>query len=435
MTSRVLSLIGVVVMFACAPAWAQVREPEIVRDGAARSALDRMELAPVPSGLWDSLSDWSGGSAPDAASWSGKVVLIVNYASWHAPSMRAFRQASRLAEEHAHAGLVVIAAHHAQGYADAEKPKPTDALPLYVAHDSKGAFRRMLNAGQDPSYFLIDRSGQMRFAGIATMSVAKAVEKALAETAEEAAGLKERLEQQARQRQADALRPESIREQVDLSRLPEIPFQAPPPEAYQRARWPKFPRLSDQASQPQQEQDQTRPAGIPDAGWFPEKPPTAGRITVLYFWTPGQPRTYDPVMRNMDVLSRQLGRDGVVAGVYTFVSSNTWNPSPRELEERDPVKAQARLQAMRASMVLNHSQILDLDGGLLQGVRAGSQSSNEIPMPYAAIVSSDGMLRWSGPLNHPSFQGALEQVLQSDPGVAARRAAEARYIRQREEGK
>jgi thiol-disulfide isomerase/thioredoxin len=432
MTNRLLCLFGAVAMFALSPAWAQVREPEIVRDGAARAALDRMELAPVPAGLWDALSDWSGGAAPDPASLSGKVVLIVNYASWHAPSMRAFRQASRLAQEHAHAGLVVIAAHHAQGFADADKPKPTDAAPLHVAHDSKGDFRRLLNAGQDPSFFLIDRSGQVRFAGIATMSVAGAVEKTLAETAEQAAGLKERLEQQARQRREEALRPESIREKVDLARLPEIPFQAPPPEAYQRARWPKFPRLGDQASQQQPEQDPTRPAGVPDAGWFPEKPPTAGRITVLYFWTPGLPRTYDPVMRNMDVLAKQLGRDGVVAGVYTFVSTNSWNPSPRELEERDPAKVHARLQAMRSSMVLSHPQILDLDGGLLQGVRTGSQSGNEIPMPYAAIVSSDGMLRWSGPLHHPSFQGALEQVLQSDPGVAARRAAEARYIRERD---
>ncbi|MBM4108625.1 MAG: hypothetical protein FJ255_07405 [Phycisphaerae bacterium] len=431
MTSRVLCVVSAVVLLAACPAFGQVREPEIVRDGAVRTALDRMELAPAPAGLWDLVSGWAGGAAPDPSALSGKVVLIVNYASWHAPSARAFRQASRLAERHAKDGLVVVASHHAQGWADADKPKPTEASALFVAHDAKGDFRKLLNAGQDPSFYLIDRSGQMRFASIATMSVDKAVEKALGETAEQSAGIKERLASQEQQRHADALRPESIREQVDLSRLPEVPFTPPPPEQYAKVKWPKFPRLGEQSFQ-QPEEDPTRPAGLPDSGWFPEKPSTMGRITVLYFWTPALPRTYDPVMRNMDVLAKQLGRDGVVAGVYTFVTSNTHNPSPRELEERDPAKAQARLVAMRASMVLNHSQILDLDGGLLSGVRPGTPSNNEIPLPFAAIVSSDGTLRWSGPLAHPSFQGALEQVLQSDPGVEARRSAEAKYIRERE---
>lgn len=432
MISRRLCLVSALVLSAAGPVFGQVREPEIVRDGAVRTARDRMELAPAPAGLWDLLGDWGGGSAPDPASMAGKVVLIINYASWHGPSARAYRQASRLAEQHAKAGLVVVAAHHTQGWADAEKPKPGEAAALYVAHDAKGDFRKALNAGQDPSFYLIDRSEQMRYAAIATMSVTQAVEKALGETAEQAAGLKSRLESQHQQRHIESLRPESIREQVDLARLPEIPFSAPAAEQFQKLKWPKFPRLSDQ-SNPNQAQDPTRPAGIPDAGWFPEKPPTAGRITVLYFWTPGLPRSYDPVMREMDVLAKQLGRDGVVAGVYTFVTNNNSNPSARETAERDPVRVQARLRAMRDSMVLSHSQILDIDGGFLQGIVTDNQfNNNTIPLPYAAVVSSDGTLRWSGPLAHPGFRGALEQVLQVDPGVEARRAAEAKYIREHE---
>lgn len=405
----------------------QVREANVVREGAgaARAAYDALELKPFPSDAWGKLADWQGGAAPAAADLAGKPVLIACFASWHAPSQRAWRQAVRLAEQHAKDGLVVIGAHHPEGWAEAEK---TAGPGVLMAHDAQGEFRKALRSSSEPSFFVIDRAGQLRFAGVATSGIAEAVRVVTAETADAASTLEARLKADAQAAQREKLRSTAIRGDLDLAGLPELPYTEPPRDAFEKARWPRFPRGQNQ--QEQNQQDLSRPAGLPEQGWFPKRPSTKGRAVVLYFWSQHYPETYERVMQRMDVLSRELGRDAVVAGVMTSFRGQNEENSGGEQQARDPQEAARRFERMQQTLKLDHSQIPDLDNALLRAMPSTSQ--NSYPMPYAAVVSSDGVVRWAGALDHPGFRGAVDTVLREDPGIRARRAAEEAFIREQQ---
>jgi thiol-disulfide isomerase/thioredoxin len=410
--------------------FAQVREANIVRDGtgATRSAYDALELKPFPADAWGKLSDFKGGAAPTPNDLAGKPVLIACFASWHEPSRRAWRNATRLSQQHAKDGLIVIGAHHPEGWAEAEAPQPAEGARVLVAHDAKGEFRKALRSSGEPSFFVIDRAGQLRFAGVATSAIADAVRLVSAESAQDASSLESRLQADAKAAERDSLRSTVIRGDVDLTSLPEVPFPDPPREAFEKARWPRFPQSPNQ-NQPTQ--DQARPAGLPDQGWYPSRPPTKGRAVVLYFWSQRYPATYEGVMQRMDVLARQLGRDGVVAGVMTnFRAQSDENTSNNTEQARDPREAATRFERMSESLRLDHPQIPDLDNALLSAMPSVEQ--NTYRLPYAAVISSDGVVRWAGHLEHPGFRGALDAVLREDPGIRARRAAEEAFIREQQ---
>src|SRR5437899_5198040 len=93
-------------------------QPMIVREGEGqhRRDCDKMELKPFPADAWSKLSEWTNGPALTPGAASGKVVLIVTWADWYQPSVRALGLAKRLSEKYAKDGLIVVAAHDAQGW-------------------------------------------------------------------------------------------------------------------------------------------------------------------------------------------------------------------------------------------------------------------------------------------------------------------------------
>ena len=44
------------------------------------------------------------------------------------------------------------------------------------------------------------------------------------------------------------------------------------------------------------------------------------------------------------------------------------------------------------------------------------------------VVSSDGIIRWVGPIYSPAFKYAVDTVLANDPAIQVRRAADRAYI-------
>lgn len=401
-------------------------EPERRGVGASRMALNAMERQPFDTSLWDKLSDWKNGDAPTAASTSGKVVLLVAYNDWYPPASRALRQVRKLLESRGKDGLMVVAAAHPEGFEAAKAPKPPEGATLLVGVDKESKLREALKVDQDPAFFVIDRAGQMRYAGIAGESVEEAVDTLLAESQNDAATLNERLAEAKRKADAEARRTAAIRQRISLATVPELPFTAGTPEDFEKAKWPELPKKENS-----NEEVKAKQMSLPETGWFPSKPPTNGRMYVLYFWHPKLPITYDRIMNQAELMQKQHQRDMVVVGVLTGITSiNGQNSNDEEMKKYalTPEEAEKAIRDFRSARKLEHYLIADLEGTLLKSV----ESDNTIPVPYVAVLSSDQMARWWGWGGFSQFQGAIDRVLEVDPNVKARRTVEQQWLRERE---
>lgn len=407
------------------PALAQ---DDILREGAGqrRTQLNQMELAPFPAKAFDALKDWQNGTAPTLSDLRGKVVLFVTWSDWYQPSVRALNSARRLAERFAKDGVVVIAVHHKDAWAEARKPKSSaEGAQFLLAHDATGEFRSSLLASQDPNFYLVDRAGQMRFASVASESLEAAVTLLVGESADAAAGTRDRLAQEQRAREAEARRTESIRDRLDLTNIPEQPFTQPTPDEYKAARWPRLPRDPNAQPGSTAQEPELRQLALPDSDWYPRKPELAGRAVLVYFWHPDFFFTYEN-MDQFDRWQREYGRDVVFVGVLT-ISESIGGQQLTE-QQRDENRLKERLRAFAAARRFDHFLVFDSGGAV-----RGSVPSDQSGTIYPAIASSDRNVRWWGSQNAPDPFAALLQIIRVDPGIKARRAAEEAYIRRLEQ--
>jgi hypothetical protein len=405
----------------------------VLREGQGdrRARASAMELKPFPADAWSALTDWTNGSAPTPESLSGKPVLIATWASWTPTADRARAVATRMAEKYGAQGLVVVLAHAPRGWAEATKPAAPAGATLLVAHDAQGKFRDALLVDADPDFYVIDRAGQLRFADISTDAVDGALQTVVGEQADQAGRIRGDLDEARRAAEREARRTAGAGA-IDLRRLPEIPFTKPAPEAYENLRWPERPR------DPNQPADQPLPeppsVALLEDGWFPAKPPTDGRVVVLYFWSPDILETYEPWMREMDVLQRRNPRDLVVVGVLSPVRRNeNAQQSTPEQEEARILRYAELPNVFRTQRRLDHALLSDPAGQLMNEARGQQQNQNQQRSsrfaPRAAVLSTDNVVRWEGWIDSPGFRAAIDRVLAVDPGVAARRAAEAEFLR------
>jgi hypothetical protein len=163
--------------------------------------------------------------------------------------------------------------------------------------------------------------------------------------------------------------------------------------------------------------------GIPDVGFWPTKPPLAGRAILMYFWHPDVPQTF-AIMQDMDRIQRQYARDLVVIGVVCPIKAE----GGQELKlDMDADHIQKRIDDFKARYRLGHTFLIDLSGTLLSTASSRSNGAKVIH-PYVAMISSDNTLRWAGYSGRSESSGAFDRVLEIDPGVNARRRAEAAFI-------
>jgi hypothetical protein len=396
-------------------------------EGARRRALDQLELKPFPMHLFADLKDWTNGPAPTAGSLDGRVVLICCWSDWYPAASRAMAVSKRLAEKYGKDGLVVIGVHGPQGWKDAKKlTTNVEGATLLLAHDESGEFRKALLEDQDPDFYLIDRAGQLRFADITTESVEAGVEFLLKESKEEAANINSTLTAKAKAEEAERRRAEAIRAQVDMTAIPEVPFNMPPPEAYSKdkVKWPYMPRPEGSMPEDPNNPDPLVSVTLPDTGYFPEKPNLKGKAVLLYFWHPNLPQTFQ-LFEPMDNLQRRYRRDLVVIGVMSPLKVRDANNQEYKLDE-DPAKLKQKIEEVIARQRISHYMTLDMDGSLINTV---SNRNNEIILPWVAVISSDGVMRFGGFMGQSYFRGALDKVLEVDPGIRARRAAEDEFLR------
>lgn len=393
-------------------------------EGSRRTELTSLELKPFPAAAWSTLSEWKDNKALSQADTAGNPVLILTWSSWHPSGSKALAVARKAAAQYAKDGLIVVVAHHPEGFADAaaEIKKPAgEGQKLYFALDAKGEFRKQILSDQDPDFYVIDRAGQLRFGDIVTESVDRALQVVCSETRDQAAGLNKQIADTRAAAERETLRSGEIRDRVTAANIPEQSFSMPSEDQYKSVRWPKPPK-DPNSNNNNNGTDEPRKLAFPEgAQFYPNQPQFKGRGVVVYFWSPSVRASFEGVIDRMDRLQRAGGRDLVVVGAISpLKENNNNNNAPEEPKPTDWGK-------LLRGRNLQHVMLPDPAGALL-AVATGQQNS-QFPIPYATVISSDGTVRYAGSADAAAFQAAVEVVLRDDPGVKARRAAEDAYLK------
>jgi hypothetical protein len=409
-------------------------QPSISHDatGSQLATLTSLELKPFPAS-WESLTSWTGpGDKPEpitSAAITGKPVLIVTWAAWNNASGKALALAQRMSDRFKAQGLVVVAVHNPQGFDAAPQMAKDRAITIPIAHDAKSDFRSALKVDHDPSFYLIDRSGNLRYAAIAAPSVEAATESLVQENLEQASNLPTLLKQRDEAARAEGRRTGGISDDLDLSSLPPVPpdFNQPPATAYKGLDWPKITGekakewgLVDDKGEPREARLSFKPMTF-----YPSPPESRGRASVIYLWNPKYRNTYENIMPAMDQLQAAHARDLVVVGAMIPIHDE--NSSEDKKEKPDVMVKQ--FETVTKSRSFRHSIALDAAGTATSNF--GSKNAKELlitPPTFAIISSSDGVIRWAGSIGSASFKYAIETVLAVDPGVKARQDADRAFI-------
>lgn len=417
-------------------------DAQVLREGAGdrRAKLDAMEMTTFDHGQWSKLTDWKNGAALTGADADGNVVLIVTWSNWYNLAMRAIPMTQRLYEKHKDQGLIVVGAHAQRGWEGAVDTAKEAGITFRYAHDATSAFRDALLVDQDPDFYLIDRAGRMRYADIQTGSVESAVEELIRETKQQAVNRPETLEALRRAQEDAERRTRLIRQNVDIAQMPDLPFARPTPEQYQRAKWPsRWRQFEEQILQLQRNTTGEEPPPIQitlpaktDPSWFGRPLNTNGRVTVVFWWVPSFQAIYERVQPQMDMLQKERIRDLSVVAVLTTAERPGSTQGGQQLTQEE-IERRAReflriVNRAKTQRTYETSVVVDAEWNVINQVLEGG-SSQSLYLPLAAIISTDGTMRWIGDPTDNRFVAALDRVLAEDPAVKARRQVEQEWIR------
>lgn len=408
---------------------------DVVREGTGprREALNAMELAPFDAGLWGKLTNWTGSGPLDGAKTTGNVVLICTWSSWYPNSVRqGLSIAQKAAERFADKGLIVVGVHHQEGWAEAADAAGPAKDKVILAHDASNAFRNALRVDQDPDFYIIDRAGHLRYADVASASVDAAVAELVAETREQAADLPKLLQERGEKARAEAARNQTIRTNIELNTLPDVPpgYEQPEPEVYERARWPEMTREEAQSfgMVDFQGRRQNIQLNFAPEAWHPREPATEGRAYVIYLWHPDISQSYS-VLDRMDRLQSEHVRDLVVIGALTPITNlDPQRNQGQQGEGETPEELERKLRGFLRARNYSHTLAADFAATAFLSFAGANSGGRTFPIPGAMVVSSDGIIRWVGTTYGNRFESVIESVLLNDPGVKARRQADRQYI-------
>ncbi|MBZ0173140.1 MAG: TlpA family protein disulfide reductase [Phycisphaerales bacterium] len=445
-----ITLLGGAVGFLAQPACAT---DAVVREGLGerRETLDEMELTQFDQSLWSGLTDWinSGPITPSAI--EGKVVLIYTWSGFLPTAIRPISVVNRLADRYGQRGLIVVGVHNDEGWEDAARTAERRRVTFPIARDAGNAFRAALHVDQDPDFYLIDRSGRVRYADIETASVERAVTELIDESVRDAQTLLDRMAAAEADAEVERRRSLRLRSQIKLADMPWPDFVPPGEEAYKKAGWPELDTGDDSRSR----RGRDKPTGTArinldsELTWFPRKPEhTDGRVILVYLFNPksitenaSDGKTIVDMFRWMDQLQVAHARDLLVVGA--MIRPEAEERRRRRDDDEDAMKPEEIDENFRKMMEIPviHSRVSDFSGSLVtsrltpnNGEGRSRGRGNTFFFPYHILVSSDGVVRWHGyvnasPTRYAEWEAALDTMLRVDPGLAARHAAEEAYIK------
>jgi thiol-disulfide isomerase/thioredoxin len=149
-------------------------------DGERRAQLDEME-GKAPPEL--KVTDWqnTAGKVLRLRDLRGKVVVIDFWGVWCGPCRAAMPHLKELYEKHKGDGLEIIGIHTTNAGDKMAEYVKEEKLPWPVALDIEEGTVKGFRVDSFPDYYVIDRSGKLRFADLANAEVDRAVEALLKE--------------------------------------------------------------------------------------------------------------------------------------------------------------------------------------------------------------------------------------------------------------
>jgi peroxiredoxin len=402
--------------------------------GSSRAALDSMQLKPFDQGLWSNLSNFTGPEFKKDEL-TGKVVLIVTWSSFHRISHGAMKTAEALYEKDKAKGLVVIGVHNPRSPEGAGDVAKTLGITFPLAEDKDGKFRAALKADQDPNVYVIDRAGQLRFAQIETSSMDEGVEYLVNETAEHAAEYPRMLDKRRAEAEAERWK---TRDYSGLrpNEEPAVSFPEPDEEVYKGVRWP----YKVGKSETDNITDKTKITwptikNWPEEDWVPSLPKHTGKLLVVYAMDPKEVEMLEaiPVMNR---LYDKYHKDAVVcATLFKFGAGgvgNTGNTNNSGGSDTDEEKLKERNKELIPSIIKTHPFNHYLNPTVLKAENIDQAenfnflwSGKREEFGICFIMSTDMKIRWFGNTHDPNLPVAVERIAAVDPGVQARRHAEA----------
>ncbi|MBC7772296.1 MAG: redoxin domain-containing protein [Pyrinomonadaceae bacterium] len=375
-------------------------QTDIAREGSgqARSAADKLELTAVPAAFWSSLSDWSNGEALTAESTKGKVVLIGTWWSAYKTSFSALSQMQKLSDKYGKDGLIVVGVHHNGGWDGAKKVMDDNKAKFLFAHDTGNKLRETLKSDQDPDFYVIDRAGNFRYVDILTSSVDKAVEMAVKESASDAAAAPKQLAAAAAKASIDANKTRTIASDLKPGAVLDVPFTMPEASEFKSVKWPEVNKGQLSATDVQ---GSALPVGFKVGSWITKEPNTSGRVIVLDFWA----TWCGPCKAAMPMLD-ELYKDNKQNLVLIGISD----------------ESEQKVSDFLSSHKHAYSQAVDTKRTVMDALKVTG-------IPHTVVMSTDGIVRWQGNPHDPKFQAAVTAVIANDPGVKARQAAEAAFLK------
>ncbi len=392
--------------------WALVSQPEIRRAevGAKRIALNKLELSPFSPEQFAKLDSWTNGPALDGTNTKDKVVALVFWAEWRGQRVTALvERLAKLASEKASQGLVVVLVHDKEGWEKGAEWLKSKGLTTLAAHDKTNDFRKALLSDGVPEVYLIDRAGQMRFADIEPGAVADGIELLLKETRDDAVAAPERWRAGLEKQRAERGKTRDVSDTKRPDFRADVVVSKPPREAYARAFWPK--KNEDKEQVEQDKQEKAFDADMSKVSWLGPKPDLQGfKVIVVSFWATWA----DGFTRErpfMEDLASRYRDDLTVVALSGYPPRANTN-GPYKENKNDVERFLRGVQTKQYQGFDQDTKVREWTGG------------DYVPKVY--VMSTDGVVRWQGwPLN-PEFRRAVEKVIENDPGVRARREAEAK---------
>ena len=117
----------------------------------------------IGSALATELSELEGSPVNSMQQLKGKVVLVDFWASWCLPCRKSFPWLNTMQQQHAAAGLLVLAVNEDSDRAEASRFLQQVPAQFAVLYDEAGALAEQYQLPGMPSSFLIDKKGQVRY--------------------------------------------------------------------------------------------------------------------------------------------------------------------------------------------------------------------------------------------------------------------------------
>jgi cytochrome c biogenesis protein CcmG/thiol:disulfide interchange protein DsbE len=305
---------------------------------------------------------WRDSEGPSLESLRGKVVLVQTFTTRGAGRSAAGKMSRSIAPLADEDDFVAIAVHTPEDLDRIDALLPAMKLEVPVLIDEKGAWCDSVGAFRRPVAYLIDRQGNVRYAGVSARSVEDAARKLLAEP-------------------YDASTPPRVREDK--------------PVTQEKVDFPTFtnalPYSADQRGR-------EAPAFYIEDMWREPVGDASGKVVVLDFWATwcGPCRAAIPHMNEMQ---EHYGNEVICLGIS---DENNF-----ELEMR---KRGLKSSDFKYGLAVDRTETLKK----FFGVRG---------IPHVAVLSGDWVVRWQGSPTSLN-QGILDSIVQANQKLMNQSATE-----------